>query len=139
MNKEGDIDEFIDVLISKNPGVEKSIQLEFDNINTNELFENLLYIFSEICRKKYKNDGDKVDIEKLKYEEINDIILYFASFGIYLNLNIYDINNYKNYSNHIEKTYSEHNLLFNNNKDLKDLLYKIYIKKKIVFIKFNYL
>ena len=35
MNKEGDIDEFIDVLISKKPGDPKSIQLEFDNINTN--------------------------------------------------------------------------------------------------------
>tara|TARA_B100001094_G_scaffold38316_1_gene32618 strand:+ start:1305 stop:1724 length:420 start_codon:yes stop_codon:yes gene_type:complete len=139
MNKEGDIDEFIDVLISKKPGEKKTIQLEFDNINTNDLFDNLLYIFTQICKKKYNNDGDKVDIDKLDYKEINDITLYFASFGICLKLNIYDIENYKNYSKHIEDKNNQHELFFSNNKDLKKLLYKIYIKNSVLIIQFDFL
>ena len=135
MNKEGDIDEFIDILISKKPSGTKTINLEFDDININDLFDNLLYIFSEICKKKYENDNGKVDIDKLTEKEIFELISYFESFGINLILNIYNIDDYKNYSKFLEKDY----LFYSNSKNLDDLIYKIFIKKKILIIKFSFL
>ena len=135
MNKEGDIDEFIDILISKKPSGTKTINLEFDNINIHNLFDNLLYIFSEICKKKYENDNGKVDIDKLTEKEIYELISYFKSFGINLILNIYNIDDYKNYSKFLEKDY----LFYSNPRNLDDLIYKIFIKKKILIIKFSFL
>ena len=52
LNKEGDLDEFIDTIILHPPKNKNTIQLQFDNINISELFDNLLYIFSNICKKK---------------------------------------------------------------------------------------
>tara|TARA_B100001094_G_scaffold272112_1_gene277770 strand:+ start:310 stop:726 length:417 start_codon:yes stop_codon:yes gene_type:complete len=136
-NQEGDLDQFVDILIKNPPATQSSIQLQFDNIKLYQLFDNLLYIFTNICKKKYNNDNGKVDIDKLSSHEINNIISYFQSFGIKLIINIYDIENYKNYSQYIEKNTS---ILFNNESDnLKHMLYKIYIKNKILIISFDFL
>jgi hypothetical protein len=135
LNKEGNLDEFIDVIILNPPKDKNTIQLQFDNININDLFDNLLYIFTTICKKKYDNDNGKVDIDKLEHREIHELICYFQSFGINLILSIYNIEDYKNYSDYLDAD----ELFFCNAKKLSDLIYKIIIKKKILIIKFDFL
>jgi len=135
MNKEGNLDEFIDTIILNAPRNKNTIQLQFDNININELFDNLLYIFTNICKKKYENDNGKVDIDKLTEKEVHELICYFQSFGINLILNIYNIENYKNY---LELSENDE-LFFNEAEKISDLIYKIFIKKKILVVKFDFL
>ena len=78
LNKEGDLDEFIDIIILNPPKNKNTIQLQFDDININDLFDNLLYIFTMICKKKYNNDNEKVDIDKLQHKEIHKIKYSFS-------------------------------------------------------------
>ena len=96
----------------------------------------IYYIYLVIfVKKKYENDNGKVDIDKLTETEIQELICYFQSFGINLILNVYNIEDYKNYSNYFEKD----ELFFNNAKNLNELIYKIFIKKKILIVKFDLL
>jgi len=126
---EGDLDEFINILLSNKPVKKKKIQLEFDKVNVDELFDNLLYIFIKVS-KKYSNDNGKVNIDKLKESDIYEIKSYFASFGINLLLYIYNIEYYKNYKN-LED--------IDRKKKLINLMYKIIINNKVLLIRFDYL
>jgi hypothetical protein len=131
---EGDLDEFINILLSNKSVKKKSIQLEFSSININELFDNLLYIFTKLS-KKYINDNGKVNIDKLKESDIYEIKSYFASFGINLLLNIYNIEYYKNFieaeKKILEDTDEKNNLI--------NLMYKIIFNNKVLLIRFDYL
>jgi len=126
---EGDLDEFINILLSNKPVKKKKIKLEFDKVNVDELFDNLLYIFIKVS-KKYSNDNGKVNIDKLKESDIYEIKSYFASFGINLLLYIYNIEYYKNYKN-LED--------IDRKKKLINLMYKIIINNKVLLIRFDYL
>ena len=57
------------------------------------------------------------------------------SFGINLILSIYNIEDYKNYSDYLDSD----ELFFCNAKKLNDLIYKIIIKKKILIVKFDFI
>jgi hypothetical protein len=134
---EGDLDEFINILLSNKSVEKKTIELEFSSININELFDNLLYIFTKLS-KKYINDNGKVNIDKLKESDIYEIKSYFASFGINLLLNIYNIEYYKNYKNFIE---AEEKILEDTDEknNLINLMYKIIFNNKVLLIRFDYL
>ena len=82
MKYDGDVDKFCEFLF-ENPYKEKNmIQLEFDNIDIEVLFEELLYIFNKgihILFGEYINPGDIMPYH------INLLNKYFNSFGIEFN------------------------------------------------------
>lgn len=135
-NNKTDLDKFIDSIILNPPKNKKSIYINFDNVDSNELFNNLLYIFKNILKKKYGSNNEKIDINTLNQIEIYELISYFESFGINLILKIYNI---RDYSNYYDLNKIEDELFYSNTKKLNELTYKIIIKNKIMIIKFDYL
>jgi hypothetical protein len=80
--REVDFDDFILEMLKEPPGTPKSIVLCLDNDDLNVIFERLLEIFHEITKYLYKDENDKVDLKKIKEEEINVVQKYFNSFGM---------------------------------------------------------
>lgn len=98
--KEGSHSEFIEYLFSKEPNDKDSIQLESPPIDPNKnmglhIFEQLLMIYVDGLKYFY-GENDKVDINKLSQEDIENVNKYFISMNYSVNLEIFPtMNDYK--------------------------------------------
>ena len=125
--KEGDHSEFIEYLFSDSPKDKGVIQLESTYIEPGKhiglhTFEQLLMIFVDGLKYFY-GENNKVDINKLKKEDIEKVNEYFVSMNYKVNLEIFlTMNEYKfkhpNYFKNQEHIKSE--------TKLKDFYYEIF-------------
>ena len=98
--KEGDHSQFIEYLFSDSPKDKGAIQLESTYIEPSKniglhTFEQLLMIFVDGLKYFY-GEKDKVDINKLKKEDIEKVNEYFISMNYKVNLEIFlTMNEYK--------------------------------------------
>ena len=97
---EGDHNEFIKYLYSCNPKEKGTIKLELPledqtkNVNLH-VFEQLLMIFVDGLKYFY-GENNKVDINKLKQEDIEKVNEYFISMNYKVNLEVFPtMNEYK--------------------------------------------
>ena len=91
--KEGDHSQFIEYLFSQEPKDKGAIQLESTYIERGKniglhTFEQLLMIFVDGLKYFY-GENDKVDINKLKKEDIEKVNEYFISMNYKVNLEIF--------------------------------------------------
>jgi hypothetical protein len=77
------VDDFSKQLFSAEPGLPKSIQLEFDVEEPCDLFEVLLLVMTYGVKKWY---GERVDISSVTKEDINKLKEYFLSFGYHIHI-----------------------------------------------------
>ena len=125
--KEGDHSQFIEYLFSDSPKDKGVIQLESTYIEPGKniglhTFEQLLMIFVDGLKYFY-GENNKVDINKLKKEDIEKVNEYFVSMNYKVNLEIFlTMNEYKfkhpNYFKNQEHIKSE--------TKLKDFYYEIF-------------
>jgi len=98
--KEGSHDEFIKFLFGQEPKEKDSIQLEIPDIPENKnvhlhIYEQLLQIFVDGLKFFFSNKEGKVDVTKLKEEDIYKIQKYFESMNFRSKVEVFDLNNYK--------------------------------------------
>jgi len=91
--KEGDHSQFIEYLFSDSPKDKGGIQLESTYIEPGKniglhTFEQLLMIFVDGLKYFY-GENNKVDINKLKKEDIEKVNEYFVSMNYKVNLEIF--------------------------------------------------
>ena len=125
--KEGNHSQFIEYLFSDSPKDKGVIQLESTYIEPGKniglhTFEQLLMIFVDGLKYFY-GENNKVDINKLKKEDIEKVNEYFVSMNYKVNLEIFlTMNEYKfkhpNYFKNQEHIKSE--------TKLKDFYYEIF-------------
>ena len=103
------LDDFILKIFSKEPGEYKTVSLVFENEcsdvqNLQDLFQNLIYIFTNGLKILFSNNNETINIEELSKDDIILINKYFYSFGIEIfikinnilsieSINEFDINN----------------------------------------------
>ena len=98
--KEGNHSEFIEYLFSNSPKEKGSIQLESTYVEPGKniglhTFEQLLMIFVDGLKYFYGENG-KVDINKLRKEDIEKVNEYFLSMNYKVNLEVFPtMNEYK--------------------------------------------
>ncbi len=138
--KNDDDDPFIDYVFGNKPKEKNSIKLELgtsnDNINKH-IYEQLLQIFVEGLKFIYGKDN-KVDISTLQIENILLMKEYFSSFGIELQFNMYNKDNY------VFKPYIYNNPnLYKKSKSINEFYYEVQVNKDntLLFyrISFDYL
>jgi hypothetical protein len=139
--KNDDDDSFIQYVFGNKPKEKSSIKLELgttnDNINKH-IYEQLLQIFTDGLKFLYGKDNNKVDISTLEIENILLMKDYFSSFGIELQFNMYDKDNYvfKPYIYNIPNLYKKI-------KSIDEFYYEVQINKdnNLLFyrISFDYL
>ena len=129
------LDDFILKIFSKEPGEYKTVSLIFENECNDEqslqdLFQNLIYIFTNGLKILFSNNNETINIEELSNDDIILINRYFYSFGINISIKInnilslesineFDINNLPNLSN------SNSNIKINSDNKLKDYYFSI--------------
>jgi hypothetical protein len=87
---ENDFDDIIDNIFLNSPKDSKSIQLVFDDINTDELlFKKLVEILVKGMKILFSNGNETVNIQELTDDDFYKIKMYFRSFGFDV---IYNIN-----------------------------------------------
>ena len=91
--KEGDHSQFIEYLFSQEPKDKGAIQLESTYIEPGKniglhTFEQLLMIFVDGLKYFY-GENEKVDINKLKKEDIEKVNEYFISMNYKVNLEVF--------------------------------------------------
>ena len=132
--KEGNHSQFIEYLFSDSPKDKGSIQLESNHIEPDKniglhTFEQLLMIFVDGLKYFY-GENNKVDINKLKKEDIEKVNEYFISMNYKVNLEIFlTMNDYKfkhpNYFKNQEHIKSE--------TKLEDFYYEIFGNNNCAF------
>lgn len=132
--KEGNHNDFINYLFSHSPKEKGEVKLELPlNLPDKNLglhiFEQLLMIFVDGLKYFY-GENDKVDINKLKKEDIQKVNEYFLSMNYEVNLEVYPtVNDYQfKYPNY----FKDQNHITNQTA-LKDFYYEVYGKDNCVF------
>ena len=109
------LDDFILKIFNENPKECKTISLVFesdinDEHDLQDLFQNLIYIFTNGSKMLFSQDNETISIEELSQDDIMLIKKYFNSFGIEIFIKInniltlesieeFDINNLPSLSN----------------------------------------
>ena len=141
-----DIYNLAKVIFNKKPEQNNSILVQFENIKKmDELFETLIIFFTEGMKIHYINsDNNKVDLNKLKWEDFYTIKKYFKSINIQLNILKYRMETNNQFISCYETGDSidfTSNMLLNykqiNSNDLKDYKFNIKVNKYLYVIFFN--
>lgn len=132
--KEGDHSQFIEYLFSQEPKDKGAIQLESTYIEPGKniglhTFEQLLMIFVDGLKYFYGENG-KVDINKLKKEDIEKVNEYFISMNYSVKLDYFPTMNeyefkYPNYFKNQEK--------ITNETQLEDFFYEVFNERNSAF------
>ena len=72
-------DSFINYVFNSSPKAFKSINVEFESDNPNDLFENLLEIFTKSSIKLFSNNNKNVDLTLLTDDDFILLKSYFNS------------------------------------------------------------
>ena len=132
--KEGSHSQFIEYLFSDSPKDKGVIQLESTYIEPGKniglhTFEQLLMIFVDGLKYFY-GENNKVDINKLKQEDIEKVNEYFISMNYKVNLEVFPtINEYKfKFPNYFK---NQENI--KNETKLEDFYYEIFNENNCVY------
>jgi hypothetical protein len=82
--QEIDIDNLVNVVFNNSPKEPKSIRLDIDVDNTEELFGFMVEFFTKGMKHKFANEDGKVELDELYSEDLEDMDKYFQSIGIKL-------------------------------------------------------
>lgn len=94
LNGEIDCDRFIHLLFNNPPAEKKSITATFisdSNLDIQELFKILMYVFSEGMKILYGDRNGNVNLDNLRAGDFREINKYFQSFSIDCKYEINDL------------------------------------------------
>lgn len=94
LNGEIDCDRFIYLLFNNPPAEKKSITATFisdSNLDIQELFKILMYVFSEGMKILYGDKNGHVNLDNLRAGDFREINKYFQSFSIDCKYEINDL------------------------------------------------
>jgi hypothetical protein len=136
-----DGDEFTIFLFSDQPKERNSIKLELNPSKEKihiglHIFQELLMIFTAGMKYLFSID-EKLDITKLKKEDIQLMNQYFESIGFTITVDIFTISDYL--SNMKIPNYFLKQELIEENTMLNEFYYETYINEKIYRVFFNFL
>ena len=129
---EKDIFEIVEIIFNKPPGDEKSINLYFEDIDLEDLFKNLLMIFTYGMKKIYGNENGIVNLKILNDNQLKIINKYFNMFSIDFFYKIYHEGEYNlMLTEHFQ--FTDLSILKNHRFKIKseDLIYVIYFDFKL--------
>lgn len=83
--REGSLEDLVNFVFDRDlPLARKSVQLGIENLgDIKDMFEFMLQLFTFGMRKKF---GNKVDLDKISYEQITDFKHYFEAIGVTFNV-----------------------------------------------------
>ena len=100
MNKEGDIDSFINFIFRNEVKGVNSISFTSDEPKeTIDLFKMLLEIFTKGCRILFSKDGKSVNLSLFSKSDVEKLQKYFLSFGIIFNWRKYHVTQVEKFLN----------------------------------------
>jgi hypothetical protein len=81
IEKNGSIDDFIENLVSSPPHPPKSLHLEIETDDFENLFQILVEIFTKSMKILYGDSRGRVDLDKMNQIDLDKMSQYYQSFG----------------------------------------------------------
>lgn len=122
---EFDIIKLTKIIFSNPPKEPNSIHLDFTDFGLEELFQQLLMMFTEGMKMFYGDNNGKVDLTRLSENDFSKIQKYFQSFGFDVSYKIKPLNYFEPSS-------------LNTKKELKDHCLRLRTQNCIYIVSFDY-
>jgi len=81
IEKDGSIDDFIENLVSSPPQSPKSLNLQINTEDFENMFQVLVEIFTKSMKFLYGDSRGRVDLDKMNQTDLDTMSKYFNSFG----------------------------------------------------------
>ena len=129
IEKNGSIDDFIENLVSSPPHPPKSLHLEIETDDFENIFQILVEIFTKSMKILYGVPRGRVDLDKMNQSDLDKMSQYYHSFGYNIYVDRIESANITSYGA-TEKTPVKEN-------DLKAQCLKIQTKENMYVIYFD--